>query len=98
MRIEGLEDDLAERLVTARCRLLLDGPAAGDDPAAFLLGAAELARLGQPAAASVGDVGGVAEVAEVAEVARSPVGEGLRAARPWSRGTCGPRSTPRPRC
>lgn len=69
VRIEGLDDTLAERLVTARCRLLLDGPAPQEiDRGGFVLGVAELVRLGEPAAAWI-DV--VAEAAiKLAKAAR----------------------------
>ena len=51
-----------EAVTAARCELLLNGPATGDvenreiDPAAFLLGIAELVRMGAPAAIWVPDV------------------------------------------
>lgn len=61
LRIEGLDDVLTERLVAARCRLLLDGPGSQEpDRAGFVLGVAELARLGEPGS---GWVDAVAEAA-----------------------------------
>ena len=78
---------LAEAVVAARCEVLLAGPPdAGDDPVGFLLGVAELVRLGELAAGDVADV--VPDVAG-AVARRSP-------ARPG--GTSTPRSPPRRSC
>ena len=52
----------AQRVVTERCELVLNGPGDVVDPALFLLGLAELVRLGEaPAGARVDDAAGAVE-------------------------------------
>ncbi len=60
------DDGLADALVEARCDLLLAGPIDGHDPVGFLLDVAELARLGDDAAAWMPEI-----VEPIASIARS---------------------------
>jgi hypothetical protein len=62
IRLTLPDAELTATVVAERCRLLLEGPPLPDeDPAGFVLGAAELCRLGEPAGPWVPEVAAAAQ-------------------------------------
>jgi hypothetical protein len=79
-RLQLPDAALAEAVTAARCELLLNGPAAAEpvDPAMFLLGVAELVRLGDSASIWVPDIATQLErlARRGAQIAGGGIGDG----------------------